>query len=837
MMENGYRAVRRDCIDAFGRFFQDVNQNLDNVQVHIDGIFRPNTGKFHDNSKKEKRAENDSGTRACIMFGNEGRKVTTYAFHMPDLTQTKRAKARSMRFVPEDGNPPVMVVEAELGGDAHGVKPLADIADKVYASTSRAANSMSFGPMFNGWLSNGMLYEGSGEEAAVMELASLRASDGGIDWAAVKKEPADGDPLKAMAAWGMVADTLDGMANSKDSATSEAARKVLANTAYQSMGLSGLYKVLEKMDQKMAADPKYVPDLAAEADPDTPEGREALRGIMCLSAYKLIRDKGGRHAYDKNGVEIIGVMVGDGLRTDPVFERLNFARADAEHRQKTYAALDAKRDGIVPVHCTQKLFLGAENEALKPADKRVDSHMKYRFFRCAMLGEDPDRESGAPALVMYPREGADPAKLGAKDVMVSCDEFAAAGEDMDHVSMQDFLEKGRKNKNGVYGQVLSRMPAMYKACSGAGGIGTLAAAAADRLSGDPGIDKDNPYDAMCLEMDLFQKTLKNKGSASMFLAKGPKGQNASGYADAFVRNYQARMGESRRLKLSLNMAIGTPDFSKGYEYFGNQCLADIDERCYRSEAPGTRGEKNPLRKQDNAEKAAQSFRQMDCDRHDAFEVARSILGAEPADMRAVEAAFKQEGATGAYMQGLAKCRDAQAKDAVKGSMMLNDFVALSECYCIEGREDIRRLTADVETAYADGPLPDGYQGLYRPRDQMEDSLLRKAYENGKDCRLAVVPLMLQGSPEGFASAFNAAADGASREEAVKKLTEMARDNDTFFDTRYGDMADALSKSEDDAEEAAEKAAEKPTPTQKAMQMAADKMAARGHEEQDGRGIV
>ena len=775
------KAVRHDCIMAFDRFLKDVKENLANVNVYIDGKYNTKTNRFQDNSEKEKRSKGDRGTRTCIVFGGGENPVTTYAFHMRDLSNKSNARARSLRYTPDDKKPPVIVMRSVPGGDVGGPTENSEIEDKMYMRTSRAANSMSFGPMFYGWMDSAVR-AGSGEEAALTERMSHTDEKGMTDWTAVRKEPEDGDPLKAMAAWGMVGKTIDGMvARGKPEM---ADHPLITSTAYQAMGLRGLYRALQEIDGRMASEDGYEPDLCEYMDPDTPAGREALRGILCLSAYKALRDNAGMHGKDENGVEFIEVTKGH----EAVYDRMTNARADMETRERTLAALEQGRDGIVGAHCVQKLFAGVENDTGKPADVTVHRHLKYRFFRNAMLSEDLALPSGMPRLALKVRDGADPLHPAEDDILIdgpalteglTDDEKAKFGSVMGNMTLKSFLDAGHDDPRGACGQLLGRMPAIDIMSGQDMGTDLVMQYAVDRMERTGETDL---VDIMCLEMDLFAASPKDTGMPALSKLSGPEGLSAEDIAGRYAKNQQAALAAAPRLTNAIRQAIGRPDFEGGCASFGSCYVYDIDRMSYRTNCHGEcMG--------DNNGSSAASFRREDIDRADAFLVAESMTGIEPKSTADVEQVFLTGGSVGTFHELLDKYLAEQSSDLVRGSMMLNDFIVMSDCYGIWGADGLHRLAEDVEGMYASGTA--GQRGLYRPADRAECDALRQVYGNGAgDYDGAVVAMAYQGTTDGFLSALwqGAGNDAERLSKAVSKLNGAAADHDTFWDARYSELA-------------------------------------------------
>lgn len=760
--------MRRDCIDAVQAFLEKA-EALPYVSVGIEGQYISDRNEYRDKSKKEGKTTQDRGTQLCFMFGGGDRDKTTYAFRLKDFSAPENRNAKSTRFANDSGKPAVIVSESGPVSGSDGVKEDAGRARDMYRNTCMAANSLSFGAMFYDW--SKFIYSGTKEYAKGRQMDADQKADG---WGAVRASLDSPDGLKAMAAWGTMAEALD-----KAGVTPEHEKYgQLVATASKAMGLDELYSSLEKINGRMAADPDYKPDMAEFMNPDTDSGRIALRGLMCLSAYKQVKDRGGMDLRDSKGDPVVGVSKANMA----VFDRLVYARSDTEAKRKALEDAEEKRSGICPVHCVQKTFAGIKSEdGVKLPDLRA--HEKYRLTRAALLNEDPDMPSGAPAFTLEMSPRGSLSKPKGEDILVSSPMLATQ-----RMPLYLLLNEGIDDPESRPGQLLAQMPVMKYVAGKASGTEKLEDMAIKQLQASKG----ESIDGMCLEMAAFQNKSLNKGVMS---STGASGYTPAQVCEMFQANARKTLEPAPNLIRSIHGAVGRPDFKSGQMALGDQYVADLRRS-------GLDVSEIRMGSNSTAASAAKAFRTMDKQRAAFVEAAAGNLEEAPETMAEAEAAFPDNFSAGTYKALLAEYEAEGASNPDRGAMMLNDFIVLTECYGINKTNDLKALGEDIRDVYS-GTCTEETIGLYRPVDAGEHAALKQLYIAGDvDPSRACVPMALQGTEEGLLTVieagrqesegiFNLASNrknGRPIERAQEKFVQTAADTDTFDDHKNWDMA-------------------------------------------------
>lgn len=751
--------MRRDCIDAVQAFLEKTDA-LPYVSVGIEGQYISDRNEFRDKSKKEGKTEQDRGTQLCFTFGDGDRDRTVYAFRLKDFTAKENMTAKSTRFAPDGGKPAVIVAKSGAHGSIGSAVDDPDRAAGMYRNTCMAANSLSYGAMFYGYLDH--VHMGTKEADAATNVLDDKNRPGG-GWAAVRSQLGSPDGLRAMAAWGIMGTALDGQVKPGDPKFGQ-----LVSVASQAMGLDSLYESLEAINDKLAADPDYTPDMSEVMNPDTDTGRVALRGLMCLAAYKQVKDRGGMDLVDSKGAPVVGVTDKNMI----MFEKLAYARGDMDGRLKMLSDAETSRSGICPVHCVQKTFAGiGSSEGAKPDPLR--NHQQYRLMRSALLGEDPDMPSGAPDISIRLPANEDASKANGRNIMVYSSQFP---DDLKEVPLDTFLNAGLKDENTGYGKVLAALPAMKYAAGRVNGVELLGSLAAKQLQKS----ESGKVDGMCLEMAAFQDRTACKG---IMQRKGPAGMTGDGMCAQFQANAKAARDPAPNLIRSIYGAVGRPDFGTGQMALGAQYIADMKTCGVALSEPdvgcGTR-----------AGAAAKAFRGMDLERKAFLDAAENWSSGHPGTMAEAESMFPDMLSAGTYKSLLADYQTEQENDIVRGSMMLNDFIVMTDCYGISDKAGLRDLGADIQSAY-DGTLD---SGLYRPVNGAEHEAIREIYaKGGAGIWSAFVGADQQGMDEGLLRVIKDANPDSKMIEKVQScFAKAAADQDTFDEHRNWDLSQKVS---------------------------------------------
>lgn len=749
--------MRRDCINAVDQFLTAVKDNLPYAAVHTDGVYYSNRNKFLDSAEKEKRSKGDRGTRLGIVFGGGDRDVTSYMFHMRDLSDPENAKAKSLRYTPERGKPAILAARSFPDGTIGEIDQL-DASDLI-RSTSQMLNSISFDAMFQGW--GEAILANTEEERSVQRIADAGEAGG---WDALQVKLSGPDPMDAMSAWGYI-----GLLAQNEDPDSP----IMQDMAYRAMGLDALYDALTDVNNRISSDPDYIPDLAEYLDPDSGPGRRALRGLACMSAYKEARDHGGIDVMDDAGKHIIGIDL-DNPRTAQVYDRLVNTRPYAELYQASLDRAEQSRAGIAPFACVQSTFAGIAKETDKAPDVRVDNSMLYRFYRCIMLGEDPDMPSGAPDLELSVADHVeDLGRMSANDILIDSRDLPKG---MGGMPFGAAVSKAMSDPDGSYGKLFSKFPAMDYYMSLPGGSRSLEQLAITKLQSSDGKD----IDGLVLETSIFEKEKKK------LCALTRNNLSAGQMGAQFVQNFVDTHKRSPQLLRSLDASIAMPDFSRGVSKFG-QCvildLKDSGDLIYPGWARGEGG--------NNATRTARAFRKADAERTAACSLYARSTGLPAGTMPQAGAYLSERGGTGIFNKFMDACYEIGQEDPVKAAMMQNDFIVLSDCYKIKSESGLAKLSVDVQGVYS-GDAPG--QSLYRPKSRAEASALGAIYDShGYDWKNAAVPDMLQDSPDGFLQAAWRGAEGQTHGvlPGSKKLEAFALDSDTLDDAKYYNLIERL----------------------------------------------
>lgn len=752
--------VRQDCINAVDRLIRQADE-LPYVSAGLDGVYYSARNEYKDNRDKPVRSKGDAGSRLVIQLGGGDRDRVCYTFHMRDLSDPKNARARSLRYTP-DGRDAVTAAWSMAEATIGEVKPLD--AGELVKNTSRMMNSISFDAMFQGW-GDGLLAN-TAEERSVQKVIDQGQAGG---WEAVDRILDGGDPMDAMSAWGYMGLLLAGEGNTDPDS------EAMTDMAYRAMGLDSLYRQFDKLNKAIAGDPDHMASLDIMLDPGHPEGRRALRGLACLSAYKEICDHGGINVRDAAGRHIVGVNMDDPQRA-AVYDRLANTRAHAELYRQFLDNAEAKRQDLVFPACVQKTFAGIAREANAKLDKRVDNDTKYRLFRCAMLWEDPDLPSGMPAFKLdLAPHAEDIARLSPNDIRVSSDELPRL---MDHMPLGAILDKAMEDPGGACGAFLARCPALNDKLGQPGGAEQISQRAVALMQGS-GFE---PVDGLVLELDVFQA-----GSKSLFRIAKDYGPSTNELIQRFHDNYQAAHQAAPQVTRSLDVAIGMPDFSRGVDTYGKGALLDLRE---------SQGHFYPGLAYMGTDKAiykcARAFRKGDAERTAACGLYKDLTGEAPDDADKLREVLREHGATGQFRKLMSACAKQAEQNPGKGAMMQNDILVLSDCYRIYSKDGLAELGADVASVYDGSPLE---KLLYRPRDRAEIDALRAVYSGqGDDMKqAAVAPFAFQGERAGFLGAAWQGINGSEelKKAAVDKIRSYSLDRETLDDTPYSDLAREL----------------------------------------------
>lgn len=748
--------VRQDCINAVDHLIRQVDE-LPYVSAGLDGVYYSARNEYKDNRDKPVRSKGDAGSRLVIQLGGGDRDRVCYTFHMRDLSNPKNARAKSLRYTPDDKDAVTAawsMAETTIGD----VKPL-DAGDLI-KNTSRMMNSISFDAMFQGW--GDSLLANTAEERSVQKVIDQGHAGG---WEAVDQILNGSDPMDAMSAWGYMGLLLAGDENTDPDS------EAMTDMAYRAMGFDSLYRQFDKLNKAIADDPDHTASLDTMLDPSYPEGRRALRGLACLSAYKEICDHGGINVRDEAGKRIVGVNMDD-PQCAIVYDRLANTRAHAELYQQFLDNAEAKRQGLVFPACVQKTFAGIAREAGARLDKRVDNDTKYRLFRCAMLQEDPDLPSGTPEfkLDLAPHVE-DIARLSPNDIRVSSDELPRM---MNHMPLGAILDKAMEDPDGACGAFLAKCPALHDKLGQPGGAEQISQRAVALMQG-AGLE---PVDGLVLELDAFQA-----GSKSLFRIAKNYGPSTNQLIQQFQDNYQAAHQAAPQVMRSLDAAIGMPDFSRGVDTYGKSVLLDLRE---------SQGHFYPGSAYMGTDKAiykcARAFRKGDAERTAACGLYRELTGAAAGDPDQLREVLREHGAAGQFRKLISACAKQSEQSPEKGAMMQNDVLVLSDCYRIYSKDGLAELGADVASVYAGSPLE---KVLYRPQDRAEIDALRAVYSGqGDDMKqAAVAPLRFQGERAGFLGAAWQGIDGREelKKAAVDKIRSYVLDRETLDDTPYSDL--------------------------------------------------
>lgn len=763
--------MRSDVVAALERFVAGVNKDVPGVSIDMKGQLdsRRNTVIPHAPGKKY-------GSRLIISVGDpmSGGAVTNYGLHVPNLGK-RNDSARSLRLTKEDGTA-VSVLTGIPQEGIEGVSADRQAGDRLEAAYARAANSMSFGNLYTDdplELFTPDMREGSSLIAGINSL--MDKGKGGV-MEVMKGGAADGldgsDPLDRMAAWsacscaGLLGGTQDDIGPATDIGVKVASRV---------LGLNALRSALERVGAGEA--------LEDVLTCDTQEGRDALSGLACLGYYKCVMNEGKDFGVMRSG----RVYAGTADDRESVFTRGAFARHESEVRSREESSRSARRDAVAPYYCYMKMLGGmptasggaAMNEDVareetgadaprKRSDKqKVNMNLYYRFYRCAMTGEDPDGPSNAPVAKLTYRGNASLKKADLRQIYVDvpgvpADKMRTLSEELSLLK-SDMDSPGQLPRSRLHG-----LPAIAQAVS-VSGPDALLDAAGKLVSTDYSIGPD----ILELELAMF----KDDEKAGARSRTGRPGElTADSMWVAYKKAAIERASGAPVYTYTLDHAAGVPDFANGVADFGELWTAGADAQRHHMDGflrPRTKGNG----------RMAESFRTMDADRI----YMSGLLGREPGQpWKEATAGFA--GAAPLYLA--ARDEAAADPDRLRGSMRINDIMVMTEAYRPSDAQEMGFILEDVSQAYQGCPR----RGLYRPTNSAELKAIRSLTAGG----FADAPLIapeLQGTTEAFLETVNGLLDSCGPGERQSHSRELhdifvqeALARDTFTDTTYTDMA-------------------------------------------------
>lgn len=808
--------MRDDCCQAFEQFLEKANA-LRHVSMSVQGVFYTDRNEMA-GAKGKKKPEKEGGmksapqkgSRMILSFGAAGDGLrTTYTFRTPELAG-KNKDARSLRFVPggaksEGGSrPAVECVAGRPTGDIGSGSMDPEAAGRAELVTAMAANSLSYGHLFPRYsdLCDGLTARCAEEPDGILvpdgqedfdrlyDLLHGSSEGEGLEAAigAAKAGAAlpRGTFQERAASWYLSTDVLH--RNGAGDACLDASPDQAA-AASEAMGLDALYGALCQADAELeaAGGSGTRIDLGKLLDPSTEQGRDALSGLCHLAAYKMIRDDGRHAGRDVRDMPYAGVAPD----ASQVYDRLVFARAEAEHGRRALEAYRAEGMAYAPACCYPKMRGGAEDGAGKGDAARVGAYTRYRFLRAAALSEDPDMPSGTPlARIAYVGDASKKIDPGAIAVRWT-DRDGAEWE----CGLRPLLEGSAAG--GPARELMDGFPMLSMMAAQYGGVDAAMTMAAKAVEKDPG---RAPFDMLELECDVFSSAWdaglpdrKTKKGAMALLDVPRDGGTLRRRIDAMERTYLAgaekAAGGNRPYRYQVGLETGVPDWRAGSEKLGGGILdavpADAREGLPAKEmlalAAGARG----------SGRTAAALRRMDGERASALAAA----GTSPADGWAAVRAAMPGGYAGAYVDALAgyagRIGGTDPEDARRASREVNDFMVLADCYNLRTAEELESLAGGIRDLYSGKPAG---RFLYMPQDRHEANALRAAFagEERPPLEDGLAPIGAQASPEGLAGVLARAvrdSGDASKEEAVAKALRLgALEASTFDDTR---LADAL----------------------------------------------
>lgn len=811
--------VRPACTHAFNRLFKEV-EALSCASVQMSGSFDSTLNKAYPDAK--------SAGLLIIGFGApEGRGVTNYTFHFPNLSDnSKSAQVRSLRFrapgaKKSDGGTrgAVEVFRSVPSDGPDGVTESKSEAGAIMGETAHTVNAMSFGCLFTDPL--GGLARQADKTAILDGSASFAEADAyrrcagsfvaglarcGMEQdpdrrvAAVKAlydsysgvldggaaGPMDGSSvIDRQAAWQVLADREAALGSFQGDPRTETACELAASAmamadavpgvapdpddlAWRGMGLGGLLSALKAGDAQAAdagGDGRSVNfgSLLAE--------HGASEGLMYLAAYKECRDHGGVAGKLPDGSDGPTGILETGSN---VYYKLCSTRAAAELR-----SADMRKAAPQQGACYLKTRGGMTSGK---QDDRCETYMSYRFLRNLTLGEHWDGMSRTPvwALGFGPAEESGAAPITV--TRVSSDGTRSVRR------LSDLVRDANAGGNS-----LDLLPA-------------LAAAARDGLSDN--ISKwarelctksGGTADILDLEIKTFMSTRGEVGPLSKYDAQLRRMESA--YKDAKLNPPGPDDGRPKAPRVYTYMrehASGYPSAKYGACRFGDGIMAEIMssgagnlrqalERNGITRIPPTR-----------PGQTAAAFRAMDADR----EAVISYLGIAPDGRGGWPQALSDAG-KGFYHDynraldrwGQVMLHPSAPPDAkMSAAWRQNDFMILTDCYGLWGRDVIHGLQANVDDMHG-GRMPDG---LYRPQNKAEADAIRAVYgydgaAKAVNVKPPMIPFQLQGTAEGFMAAVAPALEACPDvyPDIVRPFLDMSLDEGTKAHDPAREVLDAL----------------------------------------------
>lgn len=766
--------MRSDVVAALEGFIQDVNGSVDNVSIEMKG--RLDSSR---NTITQHKPGQPFGSRLVISVGDGslGGPVTRYGLHVPQLG-TRNDKARSLRLTPDKGRPAAMVLTGRPQEGKEGVTADPDAGERLERAYAMAANGMSFG-----WLYDGdpgfYLREKTKETDLFLKcLDEFDAGNFGYVEDAAGDTLGSSGPLLRMAAWSACSGV--GVYGGTQEDIGPATKAGVA-AARKAMGLDDLKAALERAGQGVPLDEAL--------DWRTPEGRAALEGLACLGYYKCVMNEGRGFGEYRDG----RAYAGTADDRESVFLRGAYARCEAAER----AGSERPVPGYAPYACYRKVLGDGQpsdqpeapqggqpgQDGQKKAGKlqRVDLNMQYRFYRCAMLGEDPDGPSGAPDIRLTYRGDAGAKKVDARQIYVEGPSDDGRGTVLKPLSEELALLRSDLDDPGLTPR--SRLHGFPMIGHVARTSGTDAVM--DMAEKMVGADYSAGPDILEVEIGLFASDDK-AGSRSR------TGRPGEPTADSLWAKFQAnaavrldggpKPSGTRMYRYTRDHAVGVPDFSAGLSGFGELRTAGAG-----LSARDTSKDMLAQPRLSGYGKSASAFRVMDGDRR----YMGALCGRGPGQpWREALAGDPAQAAADEYEKALALF--GKDPDKIRGGLKINDLMVLTEAYRPSLGADIRDIRDDVERAYGPDAMAPGTSGLYRPANPAELKAIRSASEGASFRGLRAVPARMQGTADGFAEAMASMVDTDAGWRAVAEtFRQEALEKDTFRDRRYWDASQAM----------------------------------------------
>ncbi len=792
-------------VQAFNRFIDEASE-LRNVRIFMHGTFDASLNRHRGDSGTK-------GPRLVICLGHpDARAVTNWTFAFPNLNG-KQSSTRSLRYR-SDGSPradglgPRPAVEAITGDPKEGKAGQSYMPAEQDALAKRAALAVNGMPFFDLFDKDPMeslaaaIDAGGNREfdalAACVQrtrkcLAQAaadpsRAEALGANLYAGFRKVASGGQILAKSGKVLMDGTdpvVRAMASAFPDHMGESLQKLAtlpggpseqelsmldavavgragadpAAEAYQAMGLGALYDALSRANADFEANgcSAEAADLGQYLD------GEAMRGLLYLSAYKCVQDHGGTHDLNAKGkADAVGVLP----KAENVYYKLCMTRADGEIQRNIEDA------NLQPKGCAYPK-LSARSAGTGSPD-RMSNALSYRLFRCEAAGEDPDLASGLPAGRFYIG-----AHAAGEAGQVLCDIGDRKG-----VPLQDLM------KDDGPGSPLRSMPALSEAAHAGVGAVQIARTMLKDAGGEA-------LDVAVLEMCLYRKMRGPGGPLSRFeqgiaARESAYLEAANGYigsdGKAVMKDGQLRLFTQMRQAVS-----GVPDIASGSTGFGNifrcrfeRCVGFSEHTrelfCLAEDAPSKPADA----------KYAAAFRKMDAERSSVQERYGIPEGSwEEHMLQASPGAAEHARDMAAFASALADAsRTADERSALAYAQ--NDYMVLCDVYGAVSAERLRSVMDDVAQEGSHN-----WFGLYRPMDAVEATALRDCYgitPTTSGVEPPTVPLVQQGTPEGFAAALFPALQRYPelRDRVYGQLESASLDRSTDpGDMKYGAAMDMI----------------------------------------------